>query len=310
MIYNEQQLEKFSQPRSPHEIQRAKDTHMTIRKALEDYFDIAAVAAKYKFKPELDPFLQGSYRNNTHVTQSSDVDVVVCIKNIWKDNREILPPDQRAKYEAAYSNVSYPFEAFHHDILNALIQYFGAEHVKNDPKCIKVLEHGKYGTADVIPSFSYRFYGNFQSKEQDDYKEGICFFANDGRFLRNFPKLHNKALSKKCDPNNAAFKETIRMFKNIRDDLTDRRMLYPDVAKSYFIENLLYFLPDSCFIGTRLKIFEQIMSALIELYRIDFIRNIKCANGIDRLFGGNNWHYHEAQIFFDALKRVQNGRQF
>jgi len=309
MVYNEQQLENFSQPRSPHEIQRAKDTHMTIRKAVENHFDIATVAEKYNFKPELEPFLQGSYLNNTHVAQSSDVDVVVRIKNLWKDNREVMPSDQRAKYEAAYSNISYPFEDFNQDILNALIQYFGPDYVKNEQKCIKVLEHGKYGTADVIPSFIYRFYGNFQSIEQDVFKEGICFFTNDGSFLRNFPKLHMRALSDKCKPNNSAFKETVRMFKNIRDDLTDRRIIFEGIAKSYYIENLLYNFPDTSFSPSRIQTFEKIMGFLIEIYHLDLIKSFKCANGIDYLFSQGNWNYQYFQQFLVALIKVKDETQ-
>ena len=41
----------------------------------------------------------------------------------------------------------------------------------------------------------------------------------------------------------------------------------------------------------------------------EFIHNelvpfLKCANGVDQLFGPNNWKEHEAKIFFDTLKRI------
>ena len=304
MIYNEEKLESFSQPRSRHEILRARDTQLDIRKALESYFDTEAVERKYNFKPVLVPFLQGSYRNNTHVAKSSDVDVVIRVKNIWKDNREVLPPDQRAKYEAAYSSVLYPFGEFKNDILVALSKHFGADNLQNDQKCIKVLEHAKYGTADVIPCFTYRLYGNFQSVEQDvDFTEGICFNTNYGDLIRNFPRLHNTALSRKCDPNNRAFKETVRMFKNMRDDLIVRKVLYPNVAKSYYIENLLWNVPDDCFNGKRMDIFNQIMSFLNTITDAKLVPFLKCANGVDQLFGPNNWKEHEAKIFFDDFRK-------
>jgi len=307
MIYNEQQLESFSRRAFKYEEQKIIDTHHAIRAAIDQYYDRNAVKEQYDLGelPVLDVYLQGSYKNSTNVTKTSDVDLVVQMKTIWRDNKESLSEDQLAKYEATYRNVSYAFGDFRHAILHAVQAYFGMENVTNANKCIKIKEHGRYCNADVIASFTYRHYGMFERIDKQDFKEGMCFITNDGEFIRDFPKLHYDALIKKSEATNGTFKETVRMFKNIRDDLIDRRVLYPDVAKSYFVENLLYFLPDSCFIGTRLKVFEQVILLLMKFSELNMIRNFKCANGVDPLFGENNWQYAYAQLFFDALKRVQ-----
>ncbi len=302
MVYNEQQLESFSRRPFKYEEQKIIDTHQAIREAINIHFDSSTLEKQYGFVPELDVYLQGSYKNNTNVTKTSDVDLVVQLKTIWSANKESLSADQLAKYNATYSDVSYTFEDFNHSILQAVQVYFGMGNVTNANKCIKIKEHGKYCNADITSSFSFRHYGTFENADKQVYKEGMYFIANDGKFIRNFPKLHYEALVKKSEATNGTFKETVRMFKNIRDDLTDRRMLYPNAAKSYFIENLLYFLPDSCFVGTRKMVFEQIMSLLAQLSDLNMIRGFKCANGVDQLFGENNWQYHDAKFFIDTLE--------
>lgn len=305
MLYNEQKLESFSRRAFKYEEQKIIDTHHAIRDAIVLCYDKKAVEEKYGFSPDLEVYLQGSYKNSTNVTQTSDVDVVVQLKTLWRDNREVLSADQRAKYEALHSSVSYPFEAFNFAIMNAMQQYFGAGNVTNDNKCLKIKEHGKYGNADIVPCFTYRYYGYFESVEQQKFREGIYFFTNDGTFVRNFPKLHYEALTQKSEATNGIFKETVRMFKNMRDDLTDKGWLYSGVAKSYFIENLLYNLPNSCFTRTRMEAFKQVLALLNMMLGANLIRNFKCANGIDGLFGERHWSYYDAEHFFEALNRAQ-----
>jgi len=311
MVYNEQQLESFSKPAYKYEHEKIIVTHHAIREAINLHFDTNAVKGKYGLVvvPVLDIYLQGSYSNSTTVTKSSDVDLVVQMETIWHANKESLSPDQLAKYDAAYSSISYTFQEFNAAIFNVLRQYFGAENVLNTNKCLIIQEHGKYCKSDIIPCFSYRHYGFFEREDSQRFTEGMYFITNDWKFVRNFPKEHSSAVSKKSEATNGAFKETVRMFKNIRDDLTDRRIIFEGIAKSYYIENLLYNFPDTSFSPSRIQTFEKIMGFLIEIYHLDLIKSFKCANGIDYLFSQDNWNYHYFQQFLVALIRVKDETQ-
>lgn len=306
MVYNEQKLESFSRRAFKYEEQKIIDTHQAIRDAIDQYFDKNAVKEKYEFTPVLDVYLQGSYKNSTNVTKSSDVDLVVQMQSLWRANKESLPADQLAKYDAAHSNVSYPFEDFKLAIFSALHQFFGAGNVINDNKCLKIREHGRYCSADVVPCFTYRQYGTFESLAKQSYTEGMYFIRNDGKLVRNFPKQHYDALTTKSEATDGSFKETVRMFKNMRDDLIDKRVIYEGIAKSYYIENMLYNVPDSCFSKIRLQTFQQVLHFLIEIDRFDLLHSLKCANGIDPLISPENWNIYDAHQFLTALIKVRD----
>lgn len=152
MVYNEQQLESFSRRAFKYEEQKIIDTHHAIREAINMHFDSTVLVEQYGFVPELDVYLQGSYKNSTNVTKTSDVDLVVQLKSIWRANKESLSEDQLAKYNSSYSEVFYTFEAFNQAILHAVQAYFGMGNVTNANKCIKISEHGKYCNADITSS--------------------------------------------------------------------------------------------------------------------------------------------------------------
>lgn len=310
MVYNEQKLASFCKPAFKYEEQKIIDTHQAIREAINEHFDGNAVKEKYGLGqvPVLDVYLQGSYKNSTNVTKSSDVDLVVQLETIWVANKESLPADQLAKYDASYVSVSYPFSEFNQAIFSALLQYFGTGNVINDNKCLKIKKHGKYCDADVIPCFTYRYYGFFENVDKQHYQEGMYFITNEGKMVRNFPKLHYEALTKKSDATNGIFKETVRMFKNMRDDLIDKGVISEGIAKSYFIENLLYRVPVQNFTTpqTLTERFKTILEHLIVMYNSHQIKKFTCANEIDLLISDTNWKLEDVQQFLIALKSVRD----
>ena len=310
MVYNEQKLASFTATAFKYELQKIVDTHQAIRDALDKYYDRTAVKEKYGLgdTPVLDIYLQGSYKNSTNVTKSSDVDLVVQMQTIWRSNNESFPADQLAKYDASFVNVSYSFEAFNLDILNALQQYFRVEYVNNGNKCLQLKEHGKYCFADITTCFTYREYGFFETVQNQNFTEGMYFITNEGKFVRNFPKQHYEALVAKSQNTNGIFKETVRMFKNIRDDLVDKGVINEGTAKSYFIENLLYRVPLQHFTvpKTLTERFKTILEYLVLMYNTLQIQQFKCANGIDLLISDNNWKLENVQQFLIALIKVKD----
>ena len=126
MIYTEQQLERFSKPPFKYETKQVIDTHTEIRKAIETYWDKDAIKKKYNLNvlPELDPFLQGSYANDTNVTQSSDVDIVIRLVSVWRADKTSLSASDAERYENNTKNCEYKFIWFNQDILECLQSHF------------------------------------------------------------------------------------------------------------------------------------------------------------------------------------------
>lgn len=311
MIYNEQKLESFARKPFKYETQKVIDTHEAVREAVRLYYDKQKAKDTYNLGelPKVDIFLQGSYKNDTDVTKSSDVDVVVRLETVWSSNKEILPPDQLQKYNQTYKSVNYGFKEFNQDILNALYTHFNQLYIHNDDKCLKIREHSKFCNADVIPCLTFRNYGNFESSSNQKFDEGIYFFTNQNKKVVNYPKQHYESLTKKSTATDGNFKSTVRMFKNIKDDLIDKGLIDENVAKSYFIENLLFNVPDIYFKDTYTERFGNILNYLIEQFNSAKISSYYCANGIIKLFSETAWSTEKLETFLRILIRVRNETQ-
>jgi hypothetical protein len=99
--------------------------------------------------------------------------------------------------------------------------------------------------ADVIPCITYKVYSNFVL-----VNEGITFWTQrERRQVSNFPKLHyqNGVAKHSADRTKGWYKPTVRLFKNARSYLIDRSRLSADVGPSYFLESILYNVPDAYF---------------------------------------------------------------
>ncbi len=190
-------------------------------------------------------YLQGSYRNSTNIRGESDVDIVVQSRATFFYNVEQLSGADRQTVEALPA-ATYGWDEFRADVLAALISYFGAPRVVDRNKCITVLNAGGIGiSADVVPAFTHRRYIRSLT-----YVEGIAFRTQrDHRLIVNYPKQHYDNGVDKQDRTGSEFKATVRIYKNARSDLVDKGAMTEALAPSYFIECLMFNVPDSVFIA-------------------------------------------------------------
>ena len=79
---------------------------------------------------------------------------------------------------------------------------------------------------------------------------GICFFRTDGTRIANYPKQHSDNCTAKHQATGGNFKPLVRIFKNLRSKLVDTGVINAGVAPSYYIEGLLYNVPNAKFAGT------------------------------------------------------------
>ena len=92
------------------------------------------------------------------------------------------------------------------------------------------------------------------------YNDGIALYLPDEkRWIVSFPQLHYKHGLKKEESTNRRFKRTIRMFKGVRNHLLENGMLSDGVAPSYFIECLLYNVPDCLFSKKLISSYKNIL---------------------------------------------------
>jgi len=253
-----------------------------------------------------DVYLQGSYGNSTNIFADSDVDVVVQLSEPWGRDISGLPDYQQQLYLESVVDATYAWRQFHADTVSTLQSYFGAAAVKPGNKAVLVtLPSGR--TADVIPSFLYRKYKFFQAQNVQSYVSGIKFEDNAGRTIVNFPKEHITNGEAKNSKERTAFryKQTVRMFKNARNTAIDRGLLKDGTAPSYFVECLLYNVPDALFVADRQLTFINVLDYANTKLPVD---GALCQNGQLKLFGETpeQWKVQRAGEFLQSLINLWN----
>lgn len=98
--------------------------------------------------------------------------------------------------------------------------------------------------ADVIVAIQFRRYFKFRSANDSEYVEGICFWNGKRERITNYPKQHSANLTTKHQNTSKWFKPMARVFKNMRSRMVDDGLIKPSGAPSYYIEGLLYNVPN------------------------------------------------------------------
>lgn len=235
----ESQLDTWSKQGS---VTQSQATYATIRGILEDK------AAPYASK-SYSIFLQGSYGNDTNIYADSDVDIVICTSSIYYDDTSALKPQELEAYKARWSEGRFTYADFREQVTSHLIAKLGTS-VKPGNKAIFVQGNGTRRDADVLPAAEYRRYFSYGPQNTTDYAEGIVFWTNDGTQIVNYPKRHSANCTSKHQATNGWFKPSVRILKNMRNSMIAKGYLTDGVAPSYFLEGMLYNVPNDKFGGT------------------------------------------------------------
>jgi len=295
MSIPQSQLEAWSHQGS---VAQSKNTYAMIKGALE------ASNAKYN-GCNYSVFLQGSYGNDTNIYSESDVDIVICYDGEFFCDLESLPLEQKSAFQSHFSGGNYSYSDFKSHVLEALRSAFGSAVVPSK-KAYKITGNGSRRDADVVVAFEYKKYFEFQDSNNQDFSTGICFFNADNTRIVNYPKLHSKNLTTKHQETNGNLKPAIRIFKNMRSKLVENGLIAKDIAPSYYIEGLLYNVPDDKFFGNYEKVVGNI---LVWLYQKPDRTNFLCANEKYYLLRDNNpvcWPCANGDQFINATISLWN----
>lgn len=262
MAIPESQLVTWSHQGS---ITQSSTTYNTIKKALE------STGSAYAGK-DYTVFLQGSYGNDTNIYSESDVDIVIRLNSCFYHDIESLPDDQRATFKKAHSDTTYGYFEFKKDVLALLEDMYGNS-VKPGDKAIKIKASGNRRNADVLVTTEYRRYYKFLSEYDKSHEPGICFFRNN-TCIANYPKQHSANCTAKHQATNEWFKPMVRVLKNLRGKLIEDKIIKAGIAPSYYIEGLLYNVPNGKFGKSYDDTFANCINWILEADRSKFL----CAN--------------------------------
>jgi hypothetical protein len=260
----ESQLETWSHQGS---ITQSRNTYNTIKSVLE------ASTTPYTGK-NFKVFLQGSYGNDTNIHAESDVDIVIRLDDCFHGDLESLSDDEKSAYKQAFSDATYTHTNFKRDVLLVLEDQYGSA-VKTGDKAISIDASGSRRKSDVIVAMQFRRYFKFRSLSDSEYVEGICFFNAAGERIANYPKQHSANLTAKHQASSKWLKPMVRVLKNIRSRMVDQGLIKAGVAPSYYIEGLLYNVPNEKFTHS----IEDCMVNILNWYLQDATKtDLVCAN--------------------------------
>lgn len=249
MAIPETQLETWSHQGA---IAGSSATYSTIKNVLESA--TTPFAGKgYKV------FLQGSYGNDTNIYAESDVDIVIRLDDCFESDLTRLAPAEATAWDAAFASASYRYADFKADVLKVLRDAFPNAITTGD-KAFSIKADGNRRKADVLPCVAFRRYYKFNGIYDQSYTEGICFYDKSSNRISNYPRQHSEDLTAKHKASGFWFKPMIRVLKNLRSSLVDKGMLGQGVAPSYYLEGLLYNVPNEKFSTSYGDIFVNAMN--------------------------------------------------
>jgi len=235
MSIPEAQLETWSHQGS---VQQSCDTYATVKRSLE------ANDTKYAEK-SFDVFLQGSYGNDTNIYAESDVDVVIRTDSIYFYDTSALNLQELQIFHASFTAATYTYRDYKSQVVQGLQKSFGQHFIKTGEKAVKIQANGNRRSCDVVVATEFRRY--YSGPLGPLYVPGICFFTPAGKRIANYPKQHSANLTAKHQATYRWFKPMVRILKNMRSRLIGDRILAAGSAPSYFIEGLLYNVPNEKF---------------------------------------------------------------
>jgi hypothetical protein len=279
-------------------VTQSSSTYQTIRTALTDSKGVYA-------DKDFNVFLQGSYGNDTNIYAESDVDTTIRLDSIFRGDVSQLPADQQAAYHQAYpGSAGYTFAEFKQGVVTRLTNAFGADAISQGNKAIAIKASGSRRSADVIACYQYRRYTRFKSASDNTYVSGIIFPSSWSGEIINYPKVHAENLTTKHQATSNWFKPMVRIVKNMRKKMVNDGTIASDDAPSYYIEGMLYNVPNDKFGTSYGDSFVNILNWLLETDRA----KLTCAHEQYWLLGNSNvqWPSNKCDQFLNALVKLWN----
>ncbi len=244
---------------------------------------------------------QGSYANKTNIVSDSDVDMVISLRDAFYPDKRKLNLLELEEYKKYYEQASTTWREFREIVVEILRSDF---FVVEGSKCVTVRSSLIRLPADVLICLDHRYYTSFPSFAAQVFTEGVQFYSSANRKIVNYPKLHISACARKDSWTAGKYRRVVRVAKNARNKIIADGETKVDTgtAPSYFLECLLWNVPERCYRGTTDLAYRESVSWLHNdsgpLADIDY------PNGMGKLFGSSrdtSWSESHARIIIDAL---------
>ena len=234
MKYTHEQLRTKSHAASRNESEKLDRSEAMVRNAIKGS----------KFESIVDIFGKGSYKNNTNVRLTSDMDICVVYTPTFKYN--IPQGDTPQEHNITPVVDPYTFSMFKFELTELMKEKFGKDNVSTKNKCIHIKENTYHSEIDVVPSWYFRKYK--YKYVPLIYTEGIVLWSERFEKVINYPIQHYDNGVNKNDRTRRRYKRLVRIIKNLKCEMEESGYYDNPNITSFLIESLVYNMPDSKFL--------------------------------------------------------------
>jgi len=246
----------------------------------------------------VDIYIHGSYANATNVYFPSNLEVCVELKIT-------TPFEYKLTNEYYVTHDLDTTPKMFRDLLYDALQEITQPNCSKNNKCIVLQKFGKLRhMVEITPCVSFRYI-----EEDHPHIDGkgssfagvLLRDAGVNADIATFPKLHAKNGQTKDIRCSGNFKRMVRMFKTLNAIHT--REVGTESARGYFIECLLFNIPDQMYRGSDLdEIFLKVINYLTHADLGDSV----CQNLVWHLFGNTPefWDEDSAHRFIKMIKTM------
>lgn len=266
------------------------------------------IKEKFDFFDEDDVkiYVQGSYKNGTMVDELAKLELVVefglnsfgpidrtpvlKLKTFWSWVQKDLTKKRIVTFKP---NIH--LALIKKLMLESLIQSTHNEGIYNNSKSIFIPAHaGIKIPCEILPCYTL--------SDSKDCQSVIIYDSFIDKNVAAFPRLHCEHLAEKDKATNGQFIKMVRIFRNIRDILVSNQVIDEKFAPSYFIECLLYNVPNKLFEGKFQSSMLKILNYLANCNLSKFV----CAHNQFKMFGNNSdaWTTYKARSFINLIIQI------
>lgn len=251
-------------------------------------------------KDDVKIYVQGSYKNNTMTDDFSKLEIVVefpqnIFGNILKQpilkTKRILFEDSIVKKRIIKFKPIVPLNILKKVIMETVLNISKNNGIFNNSKSISIPATKKHKiSCEILPCYTLNNTENHSV---------IIYDSLINKYVAAFPVLHCQNLRLKDEKTNGNFLNIVRIFRNIRDIMIENEIINEGFAPSYFIECLLYNIPNSLLTGT----LERSMLKTLNYLKNCNLNRFVCAHEQFQMFGNNSdtWTTLKARSFIEVL---------
>lgn len=233
------------------------------------------------------------------------MDVVIRLDSIFTYDINPLTQPEKDAFKAKHPDAIYTHKKFREDVLEVLYKRFG-EDVEPGTKAVMIKPLHNRRKTDVLIAIKHKKYSRFIAVGNEEFITGISFHKIDGTRVVNYPTQHRDRLITKNQDTGEYFKHIVRIFKNARQKLIQQEVIEAGIAPSYYIEGLLYNVPNEKFGTSYVDSMVNSINWLMEADRSTFV----CANEQYKLLDGSpevTWNAKSCDIFLNGLVGLWKG---